>query len=391
MKVPYFSVVIPTRHRGWLAGKAVESVEQQTFQDFELLILENSSDAKHLAYCEPDTAARKTIHSASVLSMPDNWERGLDHVCGKYVLYISDKDRLVPTALQKLYNVTASDDCLLLNYRKATYFEKDSRLYLHDCDGSTGDFFTKDVLADWFSYVNHMHNAPMIYNSAVSNSVLQTLRKAETNFFCSTCPDVSSGVLLCAQLNYYRLIEEVLCVANFGTWSNGLNSLTFGRSTDTLISARKAYDPFESRQLVYGVSGAVAETLLACKEEYAELLGSFEIAWSSYIYHTLAEIDKRQSGRQVKKEERRMLRNSERYSARAYTVARMRYGHAQLQSRILQVLRALGIEKGSSGGKNLDCGGMPWRDPVFVHSLVANSIDEAYRLVVHGGCSKVRK
>ena len=52
IETPFFSVVIPTFNRAELIGKAIKSVLEQSFRDFELIIADdcsNSSGINNLA------------------------------------------------------------------------------------------------------------------------------------------------------------------------------------------------------------------------------------------------------------------------------------------------------------------------------------------------------
>ena len=41
--MPKASVIIPTRNRAWLLNKAIQSVLEQTFQDFEIVVIDDAS------------------------------------------------------------------------------------------------------------------------------------------------------------------------------------------------------------------------------------------------------------------------------------------------------------------------------------------------------------
>jgi glycosyltransferase involved in cell wall biosynthesis len=43
-KLPLVSVIIPTYNRGWIVQEAIDSVLDQDFRDFELIVVDDGSD-----------------------------------------------------------------------------------------------------------------------------------------------------------------------------------------------------------------------------------------------------------------------------------------------------------------------------------------------------------
>lgn len=100
---PTFSVIIPTHNRARLISRAIRSVLSQTFQDFELLIVDDvSTDAtkevvasfrdKRIIYIRREdnggaAAARNT---------------GIRYAKGKYISLLDDDDEYLPEFLEKM-------------------------------------------------------------------------------------------------------------------------------------------------------------------------------------------------------------------------------------------------------------------------------------------------
>ena len=137
---PRFSIVIPTRNRPALARQSVSRLLTQTFNDFEVIILENS-DTPSLQDLEAIDRRIRVIPSNRVLSMTNNWERALDVVQGEYLLFSSDKDLLLPFALYELDTAIRQHPGDIFNYRKAFYPEPEMVLHFQACSG--GDLFYK--------------------------------------------------------------------------------------------------------------------------------------------------------------------------------------------------------------------------------------------------------
>jgi glycosyltransferase involved in cell wall biosynthesis len=125
MSSPEVSVVIPTYNRPDLLSRAIESVLDQTYTDFECLVVDDASpadsssvvtgfDDDRLKYFEHETnqgasAARNT---------------GIEQADGEYIAFLDDDDEWLPTKLEKQVGLfhDQSDDVGLIyswmNYKK---------------------------------------------------------------------------------------------------------------------------------------------------------------------------------------------------------------------------------------------------------------------------------
>ncbi|MEM8524323.1 MAG: glycosyltransferase family 2 protein [Bacteroidota bacterium] len=105
-KTPFFSVVIPTFNRSAFIEATVCSVFQQSFQDFEIIVVDDGST--------DDTASKldvlKKINEAKFRCIHQkNEERGkarnvgIKNAQGKYIVFLDSDDRMLENHLQVLY------------------------------------------------------------------------------------------------------------------------------------------------------------------------------------------------------------------------------------------------------------------------------------------------
>ncbi len=104
--MPYFSIVIPTFKRAHSIRKALESLLLQTFQDFEVIIVDDAS---------PDDTEKivKTISDQRIkyIKNETNQERcvsrniGIEAASGTYVCFLDSDDYHLPYHLQLLYEL----------------------------------------------------------------------------------------------------------------------------------------------------------------------------------------------------------------------------------------------------------------------------------------------
>ena len=97
---PMFSIVIPTRERCETLEFSIKTVLCQTYDDFELIIMDNCSLDKTAEVVKSYQDKRiRYFHTPERLSMRDNWETALNHVNGKWVIFIGDDDGLISDSL----------------------------------------------------------------------------------------------------------------------------------------------------------------------------------------------------------------------------------------------------------------------------------------------------
>jgi glycosyltransferase involved in cell wall biosynthesis len=293
---PLFSVIIPTRNRAALARESVGRVLQQSFTDFEVLVMDNS-DTPELSRGEFQDPRVRLIPSDRPLSMPDNWERSLDHARGQYLMVISDKDMLFPWSLAEVRGVIEAVGSDIVTFKRAGFLV-DGRLSLPECSGGVTTHPTKPVLHDWFRQVYYLQDAPMIYNSAVRRELVQSVRRKYGRVFVGVDADVSSGLVLAAAADEYALIDRIHALSYLGPWSTGQAVLAGPQKNGGAQSFLREFgeDPLAKHRLVFSVVGTVAETLLACRQFFPDLFAGYQINWARYVENALRELQEKEKG-----------------------------------------------------------------------------------------------
>jgi glycosyltransferase involved in cell wall biosynthesis len=95
-----FSILIPTRSRLSLLRYAVQSVLDQEFEDWEIVISDNVSDDDIGGFVEEIGDPRITcLRTESLLPVTENWNNALNHSSGDYVIMLGDDDCLMRDCL----------------------------------------------------------------------------------------------------------------------------------------------------------------------------------------------------------------------------------------------------------------------------------------------------
>lgn len=101
-----FSVLLPTRDRIELLRHAVLSVREQDFDDWELIIADNASQADIASLLNLHEDPRiHHLRSDEALAVTDNWNNALAASSGDYVVMLGDDDALAPGYFTRLSSV----------------------------------------------------------------------------------------------------------------------------------------------------------------------------------------------------------------------------------------------------------------------------------------------
>ena len=107
---PFFSILLPTKNRSELVGEAIESVLSQTFESYELIVVDNDdSDSTCTIVSSYDDHSLKYYRTGG-LSMVENWEYAYEKANGKYVTVLEDKLSFYNTALEDIYNIVCAQN-----------------------------------------------------------------------------------------------------------------------------------------------------------------------------------------------------------------------------------------------------------------------------------------
>ena len=92
MKKPFFSIILPTYNRAHFLPKAIESVLKQTFEDWELIIVDDGStdNTKEVVAKYQDSRIRYFFQENQERSAARN--NGIDQAQGEYVCFLDSDD-----------------------------------------------------------------------------------------------------------------------------------------------------------------------------------------------------------------------------------------------------------------------------------------------------------
>ena len=116
--MPFVSIVVPTRNRPDFVRCALQSILNQTFADFEVIVVDNHTGTPCRAAFDSVADERfRYVVPERPLSMCDNWEFGCRQATGDYVAVVIDKTVLRRTALEVLHTLAGTFSADLVSWR----------------------------------------------------------------------------------------------------------------------------------------------------------------------------------------------------------------------------------------------------------------------------------
>ena len=110
--MPYFSIIIPSFNRTHIIDRAIQGVLQQTFQDFEILIVDDGSTDNTQAIVKEYSADLKIKYiyqnNQGVCSARNT---GAKEANGAYLIFLDSDDTVEKSWLQDFYDSLKKNQC----------------------------------------------------------------------------------------------------------------------------------------------------------------------------------------------------------------------------------------------------------------------------------------
>jgi glycosyltransferase involved in cell wall biosynthesis len=97
--VPFFSVIIPVYNRAHLIEQTLESVFNQTFTDYEVIVVDDGSTDESLAVLE-NYAGRIQVLTQANAGPGSARNLGIEHASGDYIAFLDSDDLWFPWTLE---------------------------------------------------------------------------------------------------------------------------------------------------------------------------------------------------------------------------------------------------------------------------------------------------
>ncbi|MFC5528934.1 glycosyltransferase [Cohnella yongneupensis] len=217
---PQFSIILPTRNRSFIVEQAIQSVLDQTYQDWELIVVDNDVDNKTYDAVHKYIGDKIKYVRTGDLPMHDNWQRGLDEARGNYITVLEDKASYAPYALETIDSIIKKNLDTSVFVWGYAYNAKFPSTFESTIDTYR---FASDEIIKLFLNEHHSGITPVLPKmifSCCHRSILDHCNARNERLFQSMSPDYTS---MFAQLSYFEhvLLIDVQLVQFNSQFSNG--------------------------------------------------------------------------------------------------------------------------------------------------------------------------
>lgn len=143
--MPKVSIVISTYNRAHMVGRAIKSVLNQTYQDFEVIIVDDAStdNTEEVVKSFNDERLRYIRHEVNSGGHAAPQNTGIEIARGEYIAFLDDDDEWLPEKLEKQVNKFKSvlPDVGVIYCGIANIVEETGRVLQERMPTSRGDIF----------------------------------------------------------------------------------------------------------------------------------------------------------------------------------------------------------------------------------------------------------
>ena len=128
--MPFFSIIIPTYNRAHLLGKALRSVQEQSFSDWECIVVDDGSTdkTKELVgkYTETDKRFKYIFQQNAERSAARN--KGISYSNGQYICFLDSDDYYLENRLELLHGFLLNINLPIGFFYTGFFIEKNKQL-----------------------------------------------------------------------------------------------------------------------------------------------------------------------------------------------------------------------------------------------------------------------
>lgn len=300
---PFFTVVIPTMNRANLLAAAVRTVLWQTFDDFELIVSDNSNN--HKAKAQNQAEIEKYASDSRVryirpdrwMNMPDHWEFATRHASGRYVVILTDRHVMRPSALEYLHlkiKGLPEESKVVCWYDHSAFNDQSGVLIDGDFISTTEVLDSNEVvrtyasLADWKSTTMWSNRLPRMLNSCYRFDVAKTIRNEHGRLFIPVSPDYTAAYLFLAYTDKIVYLDRPLFMFH-GNQGNGHKGLVHG--IELYASTLEGVDVFERVPLRLSTSfNTIMRDFLTVKHLVAPKFSDVNLDLAGYYMFNYREL-----------------------------------------------------------------------------------------------------
>jgi len=235
-RIPFFSVCIPTYNRAQMLPAAIESVLNQNFVDFELIICDNAStdntEEVVKGYC--DQRLRYVCYE-TLVSMYANHNRCLNLAQGDWIVFLHSDDLMTDLNLAQAIVKDLQDKMstcfpsVYLNqestYKEWSFLEilklmngisPSGSIYRKDALKEIGGFAEDNIIADWELLLNMSFKKGGVYSYSSKPFVKRIVHSLNARIKSIKDGSAHFGKSQCVKRFFFKIsLEEFNIIANY--------------------------------------------------------------------------------------------------------------------------------------------------------------------------------
>jgi hypothetical protein len=255
---PRFSVIVPTRNRPETLRHSLATCLNQDFDDYEVLVCDNSDPTAAAKVAEIVAAAESSrvryLAPERPLAMSANWERALGEVHGEYVTVLGDDDGLMPYALRELDRLASRTGAKAMRWQRGIYtwptigIEGEANLLLITLARTITEIDARAQIAKVMRFEDGTDSLPTIYCSAIHRDLIAQHRAATGRVFLNVYPDIYSGFAFGYLVGRYLSISTPMNIAGLSHASNGVATLMKEKKSEVASDFLRLNETFGYRR-----------------------------------------------------------------------------------------------------------------------------------------------
>lgn len=160
MSQPLISIVLPTYNGARYLEEAVDSCRQQTFTEWELIIVDDASTdgtPEIVSRLAAEDARIRCIRHSENRKLPAALNTGFSAAQGRFFTWTSDDNRYEPTALEAMHDFLRQHDQVDIVYTDSYHIDADGKVLCRKTVAPPEGLISGNVIGASFLYRRQVH------------------------------------------------------------------------------------------------------------------------------------------------------------------------------------------------------------------------------------------
>ena len=212
--MPTVSVIVPNYNHARYLNQRIDSILEQTYQDFELIILDDCSTDNSREVIE---TYRNNPHVSHIVYNETNggspfaqWNKGIELACGEWIWIAESDDWADNSFLETMIASLVSHPYCGIAYSRIHYMRDGKVAWKNKCDGQIYEYGGKEFILSKLLLGNEIVNvSAVIFDRKLFNKINHNLYSSmhlcgDWLFYTLVC-EHTNVLLVNRQLSYYRM------------------------------------------------------------------------------------------------------------------------------------------------------------------------------------------